>query len=113
MKTSTDRSLCFLACAGIVLFSFFGAVQAHGSPFRNLNFEDAVIGTPVDFQVPSSEALPYWDNNNYNPGYVLYDYTYPALGGLAAISVQDGLSGYTRHKSARGAVLAHTSDRRG
>ena len=91
MKTPTNRSSCVLACAGIVVFSFFGGVQALASPFQNLNFEDAVIGTPVDRQLPASEALPYWDNNNYVPGHVFYDYgpSLYGLGAIAAVTVAD------------------------
>ena len=64
-------------------------MQILASPFENLNFEDAVIGTPVDNQLPSSEALPSWSNGNYNPGYVLYDQSARTS---VAVGVNDGLS---------------------
>ena len=61
------------------------------APFQNLDFESAVIGTPVNYQLPASQALPYWTIETYHPGYVLYD---TVAVGSTAISVQDGLSPY-------------------
>ena len=90
MKTPTNRSLCVLAYAGVAVFAFFGAVQAFASPFQNLDFEDAVIGAPVDNQLPAAEALPNWDNNNGNPGYVQYDYS-TNMSSSPAIEIADGL----------------------
>ena len=76
---------------GGAVFGFRNPGQAAADSFRNLNFEWAVIGTPVDFQLPASEALPYWTNNNCYPGYVAYDTV--ALGSQA-ISIHDGLDPY-------------------
>ncbi len=46
---------------------------AFGAPFQNLGFEEAVVGTPSNFQLPASDALPGWTTNNFDSGCVGYD----------------------------------------
>jgi hypothetical protein len=62
------------------------------SDFQNFDFEtNSLPPPPGTFLVPSSIGLPYWDNNNYLPGYVAYGTI--ALDSVC-ISVHDGHSGY-------------------
>jgi hypothetical protein len=67
--------------------------EAAAASFRNLGFESAVIDYPPYFQQPASDALPYWNNDNWRPGYVGYDTK--ALDS-ACISVHDSLSNYIK-----------------
>ena len=78
-----------LTLAAIAILSI-GLPEAEATPFRNLDFEEAVISqSPPAFAVPASEALPFWTCNNYWPGYVIYDEM--ALDGTF-ISVHDSQS---------------------
>jgi hypothetical protein len=56
----------------------------------NLDFESAVIGTPVTNQVPSSDAIPSWNAYSWDPGWVAYDAQ--ALG-TYCVSIHDGKGG--------------------
>ncbi len=80
-----------LAIIVAVAVALCGPEAAVGAPFHNLGFESAVIGTPVNFELPASQALPYWTASYGNPGYVLYD---TVSTGVPAVSIQDGLTPY-------------------
>jgi hypothetical protein len=74
MKTYRDRlSRIIIMCAGIVVVALSCVLPALGAPFQNLDFESAVIGTPVHYELPASEALPYWSNDHFHARYVAYD----------------------------------------
>ena len=83
------RLLVTMVC--VVVFVCVGMDNARAEAFRNLDFESAVIGTPVNYEVPASQALPSWTCNSWDPGYVAY-------GTIAldapCISIHDGHSGY-------------------
>jgi hypothetical protein len=64
---------------------------ALSSAFENLDFESAVIGTPVYFELSISEALPSWTTYRSDTGYVAYDVL--STGGTV-VSIQDGLAPY-------------------
>jgi hypothetical protein len=80
-----------IVCGAVLVYG--GIRAASAAPFQNLGFESAIIGTPVDFQLPASQALPYWANNNYHPGYVGYDDV--ALAAVA-VTINDNLSPYSK-----------------
>jgi hypothetical protein len=80
----TALAFCVAACA-------FGTVPVAAAPFSNLDFESAVIGTPVAHELPTSQALPHWTVQPANGGMVGYDSM--ALDG-ADVSLQDGLTPY-------------------
>jgi hypothetical protein len=82
-----NRLLRFaMVLLGLLAAAFNWPAQALAAPFQNLDFESAVIGTPVGPLVPASQALPYWTSGNYNPGYVLYD---TMSAGSVAVSLHD------------------------
>jgi hypothetical protein len=90
MQIYNDKSVyAVLVRLGILAFAMNYYVQANAEPFDNLDFESAVIGTPVLFQLPAAEALPCWDNDHYQAGYVIYD---TIATGSTAISVHDSRS---------------------
>jgi hypothetical protein len=60
------------------------------TPFHNLGFEFAVIDTPVNNEVPSSDAIPNWNIYSYDPGWVLYD---QMSAGSYCVSIHDGKGG--------------------
>jgi hypothetical protein len=64
---------------------------AVGASFENLSFESAVIGTPVNYELPTSQAMPGWVTNNWHEGYIGYD---TLSTGATAVSIQDGLAPY-------------------
>ncbi len=80
-----------IACVGAVVIAFSCQAQAPAAPFQNLDFESAVIGTPVNFELPASQALPDWTNDHFHTGYVAYD---TVAVGSVAISVQDSRTPY-------------------
>jgi hypothetical protein len=85
----THSMLLQLLRVSIVVLVCTGGKDARADPFRNLGFESAVIGTPINNMLPSSEALPYWANNDCYAGYVGYDaMTLDSVG----VSIQDGLA---------------------
>jgi hypothetical protein len=49
-----------VAIAFVVTFSLCAVRTGTATPFQNLDFESAVIGTPVNGRLPASQALPYW-----------------------------------------------------
>ncbi len=57
------------------------------TPFHNLGFESAVIDTPVNNEVPSSDAIPFWNIYSYDPGKVPYDMI---SAGSYCVSIHDG-----------------------
>jgi hypothetical protein len=57
--------------------------------FRNLDIESADIGNSPFGEMLAAQALPYWSNNNFKTGFVLYDT--PAISSVA-ISIHDKMS---------------------
>jgi hypothetical protein len=90
-KTESLRFAVALICGAA--FLYLGTVEGRADSFHNLDFEWAVIGTPVYYELPASEALPYWTNNNGHAGYVVYDTL--ALDSNC-ISIHDGYGGVPR-----------------
>jgi hypothetical protein len=80
--------LCAIVLAAAI--ASCGPDAAIGAAFRNLDFESAVVGTPVYGERLASQAVPGWTTNNYDPGYVLYDTM--ALDSVC-VSIHDGKSG--------------------
>ena len=64
-----------------------GLHRATQTPFHNLGFESAVIDTPVNNEVPSSDAIPFWNIYSYDPGKVPYDMI---SAGSYCVSIHDG-----------------------
>jgi hypothetical protein len=92
MKLFPKNAACFKVqtlCAAIVVCGI--SVDARAAPFQNLDFESAVVGTLVNgWELPASQALPFWNNNNWDPGYVGYGTI--ALDSVC-VSIHDGRSG--------------------
>ena len=84
---------CPAVCAVIMIVALSCHARALAAPFRNLDFESAVIGVPVGFQLPASQALPDWTTDSFDAasGYTTYDME---TAGSTAVSVQDGLTPY-------------------
>ena len=93
MQSYRDRSLgAVLARLGIAAVALSCHAQALAAPFQNLDFESATIGTIVNgYELPTSQALPYWTNDNWDAGYVGYDGCSLAS---TMVSIQDGLNPY-------------------
>jgi hypothetical protein len=73
--TNSSKTLMWslaVMIAGFVIGLPYPA-QALATLFRNLDFESAIIGTPTFNEVLASQSLPYWTNNNWHSGYLLYD----------------------------------------
>jgi hypothetical protein len=86
MQGNRGKHLCMLmTCAAIFISS--EVETACADSFYNLGFEDAVIGTPVDFRLPASDALPDW--NCYGSPNVFYD---TLAISSAYVSIHDSLS---------------------
>ena len=64
---------------------------AMGLTFQNLDFESAVIGTPTNFELPASQAIPGWASNGFDGANVAYDTV--STGGTV-VSIQDGRTPY-------------------
>jgi hypothetical protein len=61
VSTGKTCSACLqVFIISVVVFISFGIKAVRGDSFQNLGFESAVIGTPVYFRLPASEALPGW-----------------------------------------------------
>jgi hypothetical protein len=60
------------------------------TPLHNLGFESAVIDTPVNDEVPSSDAIPSWNVYSFDPGWVGYD---TMSAGSYCVSIHDGKGG--------------------
>ena len=74
---------------------FVGKAETRAAAFQNLGFESAVIGTPVNYELPASQALPHWTSNNYynsQAGYQTVVYDTIALSSVC-VSIHDGRSG--------------------
>ncbi len=95
MKPRLSRVSRLTALAFCVAAYACAGVPAAADPFQNLDFESALIGKPVNFQLPTSQALPYWTAQSAYPGKVVYDTI--ALD-AAQVSIQDGLTPYSGYQ---------------
>ena len=73
IKTGSMRLAVATVLASAVTCGSNGVALAHS--FWNLGLEEAYIApaSPPPLLVLSSQALPYWESNNWVSGYVAYD----------------------------------------
>ncbi len=97
MKPRPSHVSRLTALAFCIAAYAFGGVPAAAAPFSNLDFESAVIGTPVGRQLPTSQALRYWTAQAQGayPGEVGYD---AMVLDAAEVSLQDGLTPYSDYQ---------------
>jgi hypothetical protein len=101
-KNATQQAK--LVCVAILICGVTGEAQA--TPFKNLDFEWAVVGTPVEGELPASEALPYWANDNWDAGKVVYD---DVSLGAVMVSVHDAKSRFMKPLGGAYSVLLQDS----
>lgn len=81
------KSISTLPIVLSIILSDLTISQASAGAFENLGFEEATIGTPQDFKLPASDALPFWTVSTGN--FVVYD---TVTLGSTAVSIHDGLN---------------------
>ncbi len=81
-------SLVLLTCTAATLTLH---AKAAAGPFQNLDFESAVIGVPVNYELPATQAMPGWTTNNFDSGYIGYD-ALPL--DSVGVSIMDALAPY-------------------
>jgi hypothetical protein len=79
------------AISVMVAVALCGPGEVLGTAFQNLDFESAIIGTPVNHELPASQAVPNWTTSHWHSGYVCYD---DLSVGSTVVSLQDGLNPY-------------------
>ncbi|MFZ1933251.1 MAG: hypothetical protein WAU84_05855 [Thermoguttaceae bacterium] len=92
MKSRSSRASRLAVLVSCVAAYSWCIAPVAAAPFSNLDFESAVIGTPVYSELPTSQALPGWTTHPVDAGMVGYDTI--ALD-AAAVSIQDGLTPYS------------------